>query len=593
MKCPNCETDNKDGARYCKKCGSDLSLLTIKRKPSKWIPVLVASIPAAVILSAIIVVAVTHNRPEQSSQPVYSEVATSADIKEESPTPEVKQENTIQNNKEEEPQPPQKEEQIETETNGTIKEIEYERGFTVQNYELAINQTIVSEYDENGYVLRTSIYDKDNKLVRWHEYTRNKDGVSIKSCTYNDQGIMESHSECETDAEGNRLYSIDYNDNGSISENWYDTHDQIVKTLVTDSDKTTSLTEYEREYTGDKCTKETVFSNGELSKTICRELDSNGYVIKSSTYAPDGNVKSWTEIERGPMGNETRNTTYGPDGSIESELTRTYDSSGKMLEFGGTRYYYDEWGRLSCIAAPDYDDTITGLTLYEYKDVDYKYEHVDLSKIPVIREGNNLPGELINPEKRTALNEILSYRIIADLNLLGSVERDRIYYDYKDLKSEEQMMKVRILNGYYPYYEGNTEKEYSSSDGPADPLNLYGQWYERVNAESYDKMFTDVFNISPSDINKIRNQWPNENSSCYYYDGYYYSPQYGIGDMTEYFLYFKDVQQDKNKYTVDLVEVIALYGEVESVTYYTAEVEWKEKDGQSFWSVYSLLENPN
>jgi hypothetical protein len=36
MKCQSCETDNKDTARYCRKCGMDLSAPAVWRPTWRW-----------------------------------------------------------------------------------------------------------------------------------------------------------------------------------------------------------------------------------------------------------------------------------------------------------------------------------------------------------------------------------------------------------------------------------------------------------------------------------------------------------------------------------------------------------------------------
>ena len=36
MKCPSCETDNRDGVNYCKKCGVDLTLSPPWKPTWRW-----------------------------------------------------------------------------------------------------------------------------------------------------------------------------------------------------------------------------------------------------------------------------------------------------------------------------------------------------------------------------------------------------------------------------------------------------------------------------------------------------------------------------------------------------------------------------
>jgi hypothetical protein len=63
MKCPSCETDNKDGARSCKKCRVDLSAPAVWKPTWRWHAKTLLTIYAILIVSYFVVSAVLARLP--------------------------------------------------------------------------------------------------------------------------------------------------------------------------------------------------------------------------------------------------------------------------------------------------------------------------------------------------------------------------------------------------------------------------------------------------------------------------------------------------------------------------------------------------
>ena len=212
----------------------------------------------------------------------------------------------------------------------------------------------IHEYDENGYIIKSTIYYEDGTFSCIKEYTRDENGLPITEKAYDESGV---------------LWSVVYTwgDDGELDSEKIVYSDGDSELKVYDDDGVLNYTEY---YGAD----------GSYISKVVERYDENGVKVGIISYFADGSywvsdlvdaknnsyvtVKmvnadgSYTTSEWNDMGAISKHSTYDTQGNLVSYLEYKYDANGNMSE----DIWYDADGTLILRAVLTLD--ANGKTLY-------------------------------------------------------------------------------------------------------------------------------------------------------------------------------------------------------------------------------------
>lgn len=202
-------------------------------------------------------------------------------------------------------------------------------------------------FASNGWVMKSSVYNKAGSLLGWYEYTYNLKGQEASVTCYNAKGEQEQYLERTYDEEERPLitYARWWND----SEAGFD---KVVK-----------------EYSGNNW-RETHYNgtSDEIDHYEDVEADSEGKKLKSTDYNKDGSITGIEVSEYDEDGKFIKSEHYDADNRLSGYDINTYDEEGKSLQQqhydadGILRWYdeniYDEEGNYIGIRNYDADGTL-------------------------------------------------------------------------------------------------------------------------------------------------------------------------------------------------------------------------------------------
>ncbi len=201
-----------------------------------------------------------------------------------------------------------------------------------------------------------------------------------------------------------------------------------------------------------------------------------------------------------------------------------------------------------------------------------------------------IPLESI-PNKNELGSFLSNFGWFADAGFTGSQD-----YDCKDPDPEIIFYIVTpggacVNSGIYPVDEPIT----GGNGSDMDPLKKYDQYntpYWAYPEKSADWILKNILNCDDRTIESLKEPWINpsedEGNHGYLYNGYYYVKPYGVGDGFSVDFITAE-KEGENRYTVYYV----LYVEVWERYYVCtrkADVELKEIEGKSYWTIYSDVE---
>ena len=205
-------------------------------------------------------------------------------------------------------------------------------------------------YDYLGKIRCRNYYDSDDMINRnflWrYEYVRNEDGKAIKVLHYDENYQLKEYID------------ILYDENGNTIQTYW--------SKLNNGDLIKSIVQYDEE------NRETVAFNyydinAEKDNYDCyvlNEYDSNGCLIKETTYSPNGTIWWIYLFEYDNAGRETKHTCYLANGSISHYLITNYDDSGNIV----SEITYDGNGNIITYVQFDHEDPLGTLVL-ELKEV--------------------------------------------------------------------------------------------------------------------------------------------------------------------------------------------------------------------------------
>ena len=236
--------------------------------------------------------------------------------------------------------------------------------------------TFTNEYDEQGYLIRTTCYNEDGEVKDQYEYVYEFDeqGQKISQTIYDTDGNI--HQLYKYDGKGNEVCYIYFNDDGSINTQYdfeYDAdgnkrsetryngteidyhHDydkdgnEIYEIIYSGG---IPLTIYEREYDKKGNLIAYIHYDGDKRIQCYREyaLDLFGNPVKVINYTDSGEIDSYTEYKYDLHGNRTKAIVYEPDVILSGSGEVVAED---FIRSGWTTYKYDQNG--NCTRETDYD----------------------------------------------------------------------------------------------------------------------------------------------------------------------------------------------------------------------------------------------
>ena len=184
------------------------------------------------------------------------------------------------------------------------------------------------EYDDNGRMVKETVYDDEGNVSSVTELTYDSNGRMVENIYKDESGEIQSIFKFEYDESGNLLKIID----GTLVETCvYDSENVLTEIVGVDTE--TGAVNYKRIY------------------------DSDGNMVKYISYDSNGSVSRTTEYVYDSMGKMTKSVDYDSAGEMEWEQVCKYDKNGNLIENSNTRHGKDK----------------TSTVTYSYSDFVYFY----------------------------------------------------------------------------------------------------------------------------------------------------------------------------------------------------------------------------
>lgn len=214
-------------------------------------------------------------------------------------------------------------------------------------------------YDDGGFRIRLEQSAGDGSLETYTEYEYSESGKQSSLRRYKADGTPEY--EAAKDHWGNILSSVYYDDDGSVTTKRECVYDEKGRLITETSYGADDRISFIREYNEDGLTtRYSWYSEGSLSYTEETEYDENGEVIKSSTFEPNGSLRSYTLFVRDDSGKLTQESEYRSDNT----LSRTIDYNEEGLTVKSTSY--DEEGELEKWTEYSHDENGNQIEIIHY-----------------------------------------------------------------------------------------------------------------------------------------------------------------------------------------------------------------------------------
>lgn len=212
-------------------------------------------------------------------------------------------------------------------------EVEYDENgnLTVQtlyNADGSIEEWYEYEYDKNGKTIKETVYNADDSIKYWIENEYDEYGIWIKANSYDANGTnFVDYSLKEYDENGNLVKETIYGLDFGLGSNFVDVYDKngnrIRQIFYDDKDNVLYWVEHEC----DEENRDSKMSFYDADGSIMNwhefeyEYDVNGMLhLKRTMYNADGSIEEWVEIEYGktPKNKDIwiKTTVYDADGNI-------------------------------------------------------------------------------------------------------------------------------------------------------------------------------------------------------------------------------------------------------------------------------------
>nr|WP_297704000.1 hypothetical protein [uncultured Butyrivibrio sp.] len=247
------------------------------------------------------------------------------------------------------------------------------------SYRLSYNMltgTTVSEYNSKDVLLRIAYYSPDNTVYEWEEAVEFDSGNITTKKRYDADGTCTEENHLQYDGDDVVYSNFTYHD-GSSYEIYYE-NGNVIKSISTSSDGIVKEHTTEIEHIDSTTDKELRYTNGELTEYVVIEKNEKGETLSRSRYKADGTFVESNIYNPDEPDNINTHTVETYSGSTTTHET-TYAANGRIAKKFGYTYGYDEDGRVAIeLDLGENDNYLRGWNEYEYRDVSYKYEHVDL-----------------------------------------------------------------------------------------------------------------------------------------------------------------------------------------------------------------------
>ncbi len=269
-----------------------------------------------------------------------------------------------------------------------------------ENYNLEV--IAVSEYEdpESINLLREAYYDSTGHVYNWTEFSYEDNELTARK-EYEGDGSIRMEAQRSFDNNGQTVW--DHSGAGGYKDRIvYDTEtSQMISEEGVTSEGKAFRYDYEYEYDNDKLMKKIKYKNGSVEVISLYYRDVNGYAYRVEDYDGNGNLIDWYEYERDEHGNSPGYIKYKADGTIDSDMSSAddkyeYDEATRTETHYKKRSIskttYDEENRAILYASLSKSGDLKSYTQLEYADVNYRYEHLDLSQerpygLPVLGDG--------------------------------------------------------------------------------------------------------------------------------------------------------------------------------------------------------------
>jgi hypothetical protein len=147
------------------------------------------------------------------------------------------------------------------------------------------------EYDPDGFITETIVYDSKNKVENKFSYDY-KNNIRIKTTRYTPDGMVDKYYLYEYNKYGNKIKSIRYNLSNDMDKYYnydYGEEGNLIKEAWYDKNGNEEYRiEYEYDDNGRKITAETYNQNGDLVSKYKFRYDAKGNIIEEEKYSPRG-----------------------------------------------------------------------------------------------------------------------------------------------------------------------------------------------------------------------------------------------------------------------------------------------------------------
>lgn len=321
--------------------------------------------------------------------------------------------------------------------------------------------TETKEYGGDGGILRTMYLKANGEISDMTEVTELKNGriTAVKRFTGTGECVEETTSEYDRDTcrkttvirnFGYKEVDVyEYNKDGTVTRREHSDEEKtrveiygkdglIERLTVTKAD---GVVEKDEEYSYDVVeveegiTKEMRYANGSMVGYTVTERDSDGRVTRRTCYDGDGNLETDTYMSRNTVGAVEHMITADSFGNTQTNLSYTYDESGRMARVNGELIGRDENNRPALYLDFGQEYWLSEWSEVEYRDVDYAYNPIYV--------GDELP---FDPEITYVDYSVENSSLVKKCTMVAADgEEFTNTYDY-DLRSDGTPERMRLYD---------------------------------------------------------------------------------------------------------------------------------------------------
>ena len=208
-----------------------------------------------------------------------------------------------------------------------------------------IKETVVVEFDKNGYLVKETTYNSEREISTLHKFLYSNSNTSVEDQEYSYDGALSSITKYELKASGSILSRIEYDAYGNeIASDKYEYKGELIS-------KQSSKTEY-------------------YSYEILYVIEGSAY--KSYSVYNEGELNSVYKYSKFDLNREISGIIYNASGEKEGEFCTTYYKKGKIKSYWLRFDEYPDQIRYGC----DYNDKrLITQTIVDGDITQYEYEY--------------------------------------------------------------------------------------------------------------------------------------------------------------------------------------------------------------------------